>query len=169
MSIQLSCIDVHRDVIRGIARRARESRDGKETGGLVLGDDSAPRLELRSVLGSGPNAVRKADYFQRDLEFSRAGATEAFNRDGSQWVGEWHSHLNGQVEPSAADITTYVRHLRDPELALARFSALIVTADDPAWEAVSVWFWLCTESRLVLKGALRKLRTIGGADGGPTA
>lgn len=42
------------------------------------------------------------------------------------WLGEWHTHPGGSPVPSAIDMTSYGRHLADPDLAFRKFVSLIV-------------------------------------------
>ena len=66
-------------------------------------------------------------YFLRDLQHAQRLATAAWGSDGSQWVGEWHTHPRGSLVPSQADFRSYLSHLDDDELRLARFLSIVVT------------------------------------------
>jgi proteasome lid subunit RPN8/RPN11 len=65
----------------------------------------------------------------RDLDYSRRLADEAYDHDGSVWVGEWHTHPRGPAGPSHRDLRTYRELLLDTELAFEEFTAVIVTMD----------------------------------------
>lgn len=122
-----------------IAQYARRSDDGLETGGALFGVDRADGvLELRHATDAGPNAVRRRDYFLRDLAYTEREADRLFALDGSEWVGEWHTHLGAALIPSVLDMTTYQRHLVDSELGFSRFAAVIVGTDQ-RWGSGMLW------------------------------
>lgn len=127
---------IDRSALDQIVREAATSAGGHETGGILLGADPAALppgtspsqgVWLRHAGGPGPAAVRQAEYFRRDYAHAQQLALNAFDADGSQWVGEWHTHPRGGRRPSPADRVIYRRHLADPALGFARFTALIVT------------------------------------------
>ena len=114
------------EVWRVIAREATRSRDGLETGGILLGSDDFNDIVIRHAGGPGPNARREPDRFLRDLAYAQRLAEIAWKEDQSQWIGEWHTHPSGDLAPSSYDLDAYSRHLRDPELGFNRFIAVIV-------------------------------------------
>jgi integrative and conjugative element protein (TIGR02256 family) len=109
-----------------ITRDATRSRDGLETGGILLGIDSTERIFIRHAGDAGPQAHRGPHAFLRDLEHAQRLAESAWKQDGSQWLGEWHTHPSGALTPSELDISSYLRHLKDPDLQFNRFIAIIV-------------------------------------------
>lgn len=124
---------------------AATSADGFETGGLLLGHVHDECVEVRYAGGPGPNARRKSDRFSRDLEHSTAMAQAAWQLDRSVWVGEWHTHPKGGPPPSQLDLATYARHLRDPDLSLPCFTALIVLPGAwCGWNGVAAYGWSCS-------------------------
>ncbi|MBF6620142.1 MAG: Mov34/MPN/PAD-1 family protein [Patulibacter sp.] len=114
-----------------IRRLALESADGNETGGILLGADPGPDGVITVVHagGAGPNAIRRPDFFSRDLDHTRRFAARMFQADRSTWVGEWHTHPHGVGEPSPTDMATYSSILHETP-ALAVFVAVIVTPGD---------------------------------------
>src|SRR4051812_24966041 len=78
-----------------ISAEAAASRDGRETGGILLGHDEGTQLYVTVAGDPGVGAVRSADRFLRDLEHARLLADAAYQRDGSVWIGEWHTHPTG--------------------------------------------------------------------------
>jgi integrative and conjugative element protein (TIGR02256 family) len=120
--------DVARETIE---QEARRSSDGRETGGILLGHDANGDDPLQiTVAGQpGPRARRSAIRFLRDLDYSRRLADEAYDHDGSVWVGKWHTHPRGPAGPSRRDLRTYRELLLDKELAFEEFTAVIVTMD----------------------------------------
>jgi integrative and conjugative element protein (TIGR02256 family) len=97
-----------------------------ETGGALFGFESAGVIAVSAAVGPGANAIHEPRFFLRDLDHTRVAAAQIFESTGAQWIGEWHTHPNGQLEPSETDLTTYVRHLLDPELGLSAFVSIVV-------------------------------------------
>jgi integrative and conjugative element protein (TIGR02256 family) len=128
---------------RTIEREARRSADGRETGGILLGHDADDGEPLRvTVAGEpGPAARRSALRFLRDLEHAKCLADEAYDRDASVWVGEWHTHPTGPSRPSRRDLRTYQRLLTDAELDFDQFAAFIVVADG-VWDRPRLIGWI---------------------------
>ena len=134
-----------------INTEARASADGLETGGILLGHDLGVRMHVSVAGGPGPDATRAKTRFLRDLNYARSLADEAYDRDGSVWIGEWHTHPSGPAEPSPLDLTTYSNHLANEALGFQRFLSLIVLpCRGHGWEHVSVVGW-------VIAGAIAEL------------
>ncbi|WP_431235916.1 Mov34/MPN/PAD-1 family protein [Mycolicibacterium psychrotolerans] len=112
--------------LRVIVREALRSCDGLETGGILLGPDMADTIFISRAGDPGPRAHRTERSFQRDLAHAQSLADAAWEEDGHQWIGEWHTHPSGEMTPSALDLHSYFQHLHDPELHLDRFVAIIV-------------------------------------------
>lgn len=109
-----------------IAGEATRSQDGLETGGILLGTDTTGTVVIYDAGGPGPNAKRAPNAFHRDLNHAQTLAETAWKAHRWQWLGEWHTHLSGQLAPSDLDLTSYMRHLHDAELKFGRFVAVIV-------------------------------------------
>jgi integrative and conjugative element protein (TIGR02256 family) len=122
-----------------IAYEALRSRDGLETGGILLGSDTASHILISRAGDPGPRAHRTEDSFLRDLAHAQEIANEAWNEDGHQWIGEWHTHPTGDLKPSALDLHSYLQHLHDPELHLDRFVAIIVGLTPDTSINTAVW------------------------------
>jgi integrative and conjugative element protein (TIGR02256 family) len=123
---------------------AGASHDGRETGGILLGHgpDREGLIEIAHVGDPGPGAERRSDFFLRDLHHSRRLAARAWLADGSDWIGEWHTHPTGGPQPSQRDLRTYARILTSTP-ALEVFLALILTpARDVGWSAPRTSQWL---------------------------
>lgn len=115
-----------------IDREAARSRDGNETGGILLGQlHNEGIAEIRTAGGPGPAAVRQPAFFLRDLDHARRLAADRFAEEGSVWIGEWHTHPTGSPAPSHRDLHTYAQLLADPELGFDAVVAVILTATDP--------------------------------------
>lgn len=126
-----------------ISREAPRSADLTETGGILLGHDRGDHFLVTTAGGPGPHPVREARRFLRDLAYSKALADRAYRRDGSVWIGEWHTHPEGHPEPSDLDLTTYARHIEDPRLGFARFLTVIaVPCTVHGWLEVNLIPWI---------------------------
>src|SRR5689334_3712677 len=91
------------EIIRQICDAAQ---DGFETGGILLGhhhDDG--RLVVTTAGDPGPQAVRRRASFRRDQAHGQALADAAWSHDRSVWLGDWHTHPRGPVQPSTVDLT----------------------------------------------------------------
>ena len=78
-----------------------------ETGGILLGYVNTDRkaIVVRAT-GPGRNAKRAATNFERSVEFVQAEIERAADEFGCRglYLGEWHSHLESDPEPSDRDI-----------------------------------------------------------------
>jgi integrative and conjugative element protein (TIGR02256 family) len=137
--ITLPDVSISREALDAVAHEALRSRDGLETGGILLGHDYGQRIEIRHAGDPGPNASRGTHTFDRDLAHATALAEAAWISDRSQWLGEWHTHPNQQPAPSARDLNSYLQHVNDPDLDFDRFISIIVTEVEGAIAAVT---WL---------------------------
>jgi integrative and conjugative element protein (TIGR02256 family) len=128
-------------VYRGMLDEAQQASDGRETGGILLGFDAPRRSNywVTQVSGPGPDAVRERTRFRRDLEYVRAVAREAFALDGSQWIGDWHTHPCGPPEPSGRDLASWRRALERSDLET--FLALILVPVSGDWSKPRVQAW----------------------------
>lgn len=133
--------------VETIANTAQQSRDGLETGGILLGTDHAGDILITSAGTPGPKARRASHSFHRDLDHANQLATVAWQSDGSQWIGEWHTHPSGHLLPSDLDLTSYLRHVHDPELHLVRFVAIIVGL--AAQREVRMQTWIITRTHVL--------------------
>jgi integrative and conjugative element protein (TIGR02256 family) len=126
-----------------IQREAPASVDGSETGGILLGHDLDEAIAVTIAGDPGPNAARRPDGFLRDLAHARQLADEAYERDGSVWIGEWHTHPSSPATPSDIDMNTYGKLLVDPDLAFTRILSIIVTACPVhGWSELTLVPWL---------------------------
>jgi integrative and conjugative element protein (TIGR02256 family) len=140
-----------RTALADLTRFAAAAADGRETGGIVLGHDDglAGDVHVRHCGDAGPAAVRRPDRFSRDVGHAQRLADAAAARDGSAWIGEWHTHLVDLPAPSATDLRTYRDLLDDPETALTRVLSLIVLPGRPrGWSTPVLFAWSFTGSVL---------------------
>ena len=127
-----------------IVDAARASTDGLETGGILLGAAEPNAIVVRHAGRPGPRAIRRPDFFQRDLQHAQSFADQAFALDHSIWIGEWHTHLHAPPRPSTRDLATYQILLSDPELAFDYFVAIILADSTKDWRTPQLTAWLVT-------------------------
>lgn len=110
-----------------------------ETGGALFGFDDGSCVRISAASGPGPNAIRGPRHFLRDLNHTQEFATTLFGKSGAQWIGEWHTHPRGPIEPSERDLRTYVKHLFDDELGFQAFVSIIVVPSLSQDESMRFW------------------------------
>ncbi|MEV6027773.1 Mov34/MPN/PAD-1 family protein [Streptomyces sp. NPDC052036] len=130
---------------RIVTTELRTSDHSTETGGILLGHHTHDTVTVHHAGTPGPAAVRTPTYFLRDLAHAQALADEAFARDGSVWVGEWHTHPASRPIPSARDAATYRKLLSDPELGFHSVIAVIFGPRAGRWEGAA---WACRLGRI---------------------
>jgi integrative and conjugative element protein (TIGR02256 family) len=116
-----------------------ESRVDVETGGILIGfvDQEGTAIVVRAT-GPGPNAKHSRLEFRRDVEYAQGEIQRAADELGDKglYVGEWHSHLVPDPQPSAIDVDSLfgisaVSHY------LTRCPALVIAGLDTATGKVS--------------------------------
>lgn len=117
---------------------AQLSLDGNETGGALFGRGSSDLVVVNHAVGPGPKALREPHRFARDLDYTFTAALDLYRTDGSEWVGEWHTHPSGVLTPSSIDLATYRAHLSDDELAFEFFVSVIV-GPGRGWRDACLW------------------------------
>jgi integrative and conjugative element protein (TIGR02256 family) len=144
---------IHRVLIRGSAAatilgEAVRSRDGYETGGILLGHlHNGGTAEIRHAGDPGLVAVRQPTFFLRDLDHAQRLAEKAFTRDGSIWIGEWHTHPAAAPVPSDRDLDTYARLLADPDLDFQVVVSIILAGQGDWSDPVVACAWACYPER----------------------
>jgi integrative and conjugative element protein (TIGR02256 family) len=122
-----------RSSIESIAREVIAGGAELETGGILLGYEQEG-LTVTRAGGPGPKAVRGPRFFLRDLEHAQRMADDAWPETGSQWIGDWHTHPDGAIHPSPVDLRAVADVLRDAELRLNSFLAVVVAPlPDTGW------------------------------------
>lgn len=151
-------IDLDAGVADAIKEMARESEDGRETGGILLGrgPDESGVVKVERAGDPGPNARREPRFFLRDLERAKELAAEAWVDHKAIWVGEWHTHVHGDPRPSPTDLATYAGHLAAAELEFQVFVSIIAVPDDErGWEDPLLTPWLLEISEIPVEAARR--------------
>lgn len=82
-----------------------------ETGGILLGHHASVgrfgAVVVRQLVGPGPAAVHEPRRFEPDHEWQAAQVAEHWARDQSlEYLGDWHTHPRGSVDPSPLDRAT---------------------------------------------------------------
>ena len=138
---------------------ARESADGRETGGILLGrgPDEDGVVQVERAGDPGPNARREPGFFLRDLEHAQRLAEAAWDQRKAIWVGEWHTHLHGDPRPSATDLATYASLLAAADLHFEVFVSIIAVPDaERHWEEPWLAPWLLAISDIPVEAARRR-------------
>lgn len=138
-------VEIFADAEARIRSLARESADGLETGGILLGHgpDKEGLIEVTVAGDAGPKAKRTPGFFLRDLDHARDLAARAWEDSHAIWVGEWHTHPYAGRRPSSVDLMTYATLLASSELSFEAFVSVIVTADpDLAWGEPRLDTWV---------------------------
>jgi integrative and conjugative element protein (TIGR02256 family) len=148
-------VEIQSEARRQIGELAAESKDGRETGGILLGRGPGAYgvITIERAGDPGPKAERRADYFLRDLAHAKQLADAAWQENEAVWIGEWHTHPTGLKRPSPRDLVTYSGLLADPELSFDAFVSIIVVPD-PDWLTPRLLTWILgsTEGRETLGG-----------------
>lgn len=107
-----------------------------ETGGILLGHRNGLDIVVRDVVGAGPAAVRTATGMRPDHEYQVGAIREAFaTSDGAvTYLGDWHSHPDGNTALSDRDRRT-LRNIAREQDAFCQEPALLILASDEegAW------------------------------------
>jgi integrative and conjugative element protein (TIGR02256 family) len=77
-----------------------------EAGGILLGFRRDTHLHIAMATPPGPRDQRTRYHFFRDVEFhSQIALLEwAKNQETMDYVGEWHTHPEGNPQPSTLDL-----------------------------------------------------------------
>ncbi len=135
---------------------ARESTDGRETGGILFGrgPDKHGVVQVERAGDPGPKARREPRFFLRDLQHAQRLAEEAWGDSKAIWVGEWHTHVRGDSRPSATDLATYASLLAAADLHFDVFVSIIVVPDaEHAWQEPRLALWLLAMSDIPIDAA----------------
>lgn len=132
-------VTIAQSALDAIAAECGVGDSPNETGGILLGHDAGHTVHVTTAGDAGPGATRTPTRFLRDLKHSQDLANDAWQQDQSQWIGEWHTHPGGRAIPSETDLTTYLRHLHDPELGFERFLTVIVATRPTGQHEVTAW------------------------------
>lgn len=97
-----------------------------ETGGILMGRfEPADAIHVTHASGPGPNAVHEPAFFMRDTAYCSRVLSEHYERFGADYVGEWHTHVDGLRVPSAGDLVTLANIMHDPDYDFESFAMLL--------------------------------------------
>ena len=76
-----------------------------ETGGILMGSsERLSRVEVRTMVGSGPEAIHERTTFEPDQRWQESEIERLWRRDPTlEYLGDWHSHPGGGASPSRRD------------------------------------------------------------------
>jgi integrative and conjugative element protein (TIGR02256 family) len=107
---------------------------GAETGGILVGRNIGRDIEVTDASDPGPNAKQTATHFLRDTAYCREFLARCYKENGTDYVGEWHSHVVGLRTLSAGDINTLIGILIDPDYDFVSFVILLVVIKEGEME-----------------------------------
>lgn len=131
---------VRHDVCAALAAVASGCAGRPESGGILLGRYRRGDIEVTAWTIPGPGDERRILAFLRDDPLHQRAATQAWvtSHGTKTWVGEWHSHPAGPIQPSGLDLQTWLGHVREERrpmvFALATptgWGLFVVTPDIP--------------------------------------
>lgn len=141
-----------------IAREAALYRDA-ETGGILMGRfDSAGTIHVTHASGPGPNAVHDPAYFMRDTAYCAGVLREHYERLGADYVGEWHTHVDGLRVPSPGDLLTLANIMHDPDYDFESFAMLLAVKFRRRRSRLELHAFVATKD-VVLRSAVEGLAT----------
>ncbi len=111
-----------------------EARGTVETGGVLIGyRDANGEVHVLEATDAGPNAIEERGRFERDADHCQQKIEEAAHRLGQrgQYVGEWHSHLEAEPQPSARDVESLTGIAEAPNY-LTDEPVMLIAGRDPA-------------------------------------
>jgi integrative and conjugative element protein (TIGR02256 family) len=144
-------VELREGARRAIERLAKESQDGSETGGILLGHgpEADGHIQVETAGDPGPHADRRPDYFLRDLQHAQQLAERAWEKQKAIWIGEWHTHPMGGEAPSPVDLATYARLLSLSTLEFDVFvSVIVVPHARKSWEKPQLHPWVLSISQI---------------------
>lgn len=94
-----------------------------EAGGILLGAYRGPHLDVTAATVPMPRDRRTPILFDRRDPGHAQAATSAWRESGgtTTYVGEWHSHISGDAQPSSIDLATWRDVLASNPAALYLF------------------------------------------------
>jgi len=122
-------VSILKDAYDLMKNLAKESND-IETGGILTGTyDSKGAYLVQRATGPGPNAVRTAAAFEKDVEYSQNQLAKLTQELGENalYLGEWHYHPTISNEPSGTDIKSLMEIAEQDNYLIARPIMVIIS------------------------------------------
>jgi integrative and conjugative element protein (TIGR02256 family) len=124
-----------------------------ETGGVLVGY-CVGRFDVVVVqsIGPGPKAIHAATRFVPDADFHEAAVADAYVSSGRRhvYLGDWHSHPNGNAQLSARD-RRLLKTIAKTAEARMPFPIMAILGGRTSFDLV-VWRYV---------GYIKALRTVG--------
>ena len=98
-----------------------------ETGGILIGHDQPNNVHITYASMPGPNAVQTPTKFLRDNDYCKEVLFEQYNKFGTNYVGEWHSHVVNLHGMSFGDCMTLASIMHDPDYNFESFAIIVAT------------------------------------------
>lgn len=95
----------------------------RETGGILMGYwADGESAVITNVSGPGPKARHGLYTFEPDSTFSQQQLNKIYNESDGQrtYIGDWHTHPLGSLEPSASDSETTFNVAFDPDFRTSK-------------------------------------------------
>lgn len=122
-----------------------DDRAPDETGGILLGYEVASEFALvvTDLVGAGPAASYSVSEFVPDGRWQESEIARIYRASGRRttYLGDWHSHPDGFLNPSRRDHRTARAIARHPPARVRRPLMLIGAREDGAWRVAA--FRLC--------------------------
>lgn len=114
-----------------------------ETGGVLMGYLEGRVAIVTRMTGPGPNAIRTPTRIERDVAYVQSQVELAIAELGAKglYIGEWHSHIQADPEPSGQDIRSMVGIANAPNYATTCPVMLIAGFDPKAKKCATVKAW----------------------------
>ena len=115
-------VRLNHSALREIIAEAKRWRV-RETGGILVGywvdEESAI---ITNVSGPGPKAHHGLYTFEPDSTFSQQQLNKIYYESDGQktYIGDWHTHPLGSLEPSASDSETTFNVASDPDFRTSK-------------------------------------------------
>ena len=116
-----------------------------ETGGMLLGyiSNNGDAIVTR-IIGPGPNAKHSRFRFVPDNNYQQATLETYFrSTEGREtYLGDWHTHPNGDNALSTTDMRTLARIAKEPKSGIPNPFMAVLSSDSATknWELFAVQF-----------------------------
>jgi integrative and conjugative element protein (TIGR02256 family) len=95
---------------------------------------------VRGIIGPGPHARHKRFRFIPDADYQQRILEEHFNATSGRetYLGDWHTHPDGQTELSQKDKRTLARIARTGSSRISRPIMLVLAGQPRCWTMIGV-------------------------------
>lgn len=112
-----------------------------ETGGVLVGYWLGDEVIITAATQAGPLASHKRDRYDPDPIHDEERVADLYDASGRVWtyLGDWHTHIDGNLVPSRLDRRT-LRRIADDRAARAS-RPLMVIVEPAKFTALAVWLF----------------------------